>query len=83
MGVRNREEISQALNLNVTNHQRKQMVMSKIQENKSKNPDDKNLKKQNDPLAKKNKPEEDQEVCDPASLIRISECPQNFADRRS
>ena len=59
MGVRNREEISQALNLNVTNHQRKQMVMSKIQETKGKNPDDKNLKKQNDPLAKKNKPEEE------------------------
>lgn len=53
MGVRIREELSQALLLNVNSHERKRNVLNQIAATKSNNPMDKDIPKLVDPLAKK------------------------------
>lgn len=53
MGVRVREEIRQTLELNISNHERKRIIMNQIEATKAQNPDEKNMKQLNDPLAKK------------------------------
>ena len=63
MGVRIREEINQALLLNVNSHQRKRAVLNQIAATKANNPMDKDIPKLEDPLAKKkNKLEDDKTV---------------------
>ena len=59
MGVRNREEIRQALTLNVSNHERKRIIMQQIEQTKANNPNEKNLKNLTNPLEQNKKLEDD------------------------
>lgn len=49
MGVRIKEELKQALQLNVSSHERKRAIMNKIAQTKSKNPKEKGIEKPNAP----------------------------------
>ena len=49
MGVRNREEISQTLSLNVSNHERKRKIMDLIEQTKSKNTKEEKVTSTNEP----------------------------------
>jgi hypothetical protein len=52
MGVRNREELQQAMSLNVSIHDRKRIIMQQIEQTKNANPTEKDIKLMDDPLDK-------------------------------
>lgn len=59
MGVRNREEIKQALNLNMSQHERKRNIINKIEATKKKAVAEKDVVDLKDPMAKDTKIAED------------------------
>ena len=59
MGVRNREEIKQILNLNQSQHDRKKAIMDKIEATKKQNQVEKEVVDLQDPMNKQKKMEDD------------------------